>query len=874
MISRVVLASLVISTVLSISGCKEAIPYYQKPKLDAAADIHVPAPDTGKLDTSNPDTPPRLDTQPVDSRLDTNNRDTTGDRAEDQISQPDLQPDLALDLANAETTPTDTGTDNRKPDTQNTETGSPDRQPDLLPIPDARDGGTAETLSPDVPGLASEVGDTAGAETGPCPEGETRNCPNSPFQATGVCQLGTQTCLKGSWGPCTGAIAPLGVEACNNQDDTCNGSVDEGIPTTTCGLGACANTVAACAAGSTQACTPKSPLSDTDTTCDGVDDNCNGIVDEGCSTCVYVAPSPLGNDSSATGTTTLPFATIQAAIAFANGAGDRPKRVCVAGAATCDDASAVYAGPLVIPQGISVQGGYATTNWTVCPSTTPGTALDTNATAGVTFTQNGANTSATTELSRFSIRRIAPASTETIAGVTVDGVSGVVLSNLSITDEPNTVNTYAVNILSGASVSVVRSTLYAGSGTTDAIAVRVDSGTLSLRENCATIDASNRCTGTCNTATMGLFGRKATARGEGSRTYGLWLGDAAGSLIQTNSVCGGNADSAAAIRVAGTATGVVVRGNVIENAGVDKSNQAIRISSCGGASPLVTANTLISATTSSGNADVDAIYSTGACHPVIENNARIEVNGAGNGTLNAINCLAGSRCAILNNPDIRGLAPSGAAKVVGVRCDGEDSCARVANNTIRTSSGKDLVGVLLTANNTVVTANTITGGCAKTTATGVVAQLGSRATIAGNSITASDCATPLTSVTKYRGVQIIHDGSQNEPVVTGNTINPVGLTGTDCTSQAIDLSASLAGSSAAGTFTGNVLYPGVCNTAFGFVESGELHTRILTGNNFVPGTGASPTLYSRGGLSVGDIAAVNALSAGTSASDNTSTSPI
>jgi hypothetical protein len=71
---------------------------------------------------------------------------------------------------------------------------------------------------------------------------------------------------------------------CNGIDDDCSGQTDEdyvGTPTT-CGVGACAATgTSTCVAGAvTSGCTPRSPLASTDTTCNGVDDDCDGSVDE------------------------------------------------------------------------------------------------------------------------------------------------------------------------------------------------------------------------------------------------------------------------------------------------------------------------------------------------------------------------------------------------------------------------------------------------------------------------------------------------------------------------------------------------------------------------------------------------------------------
>jgi hypothetical protein len=84
------------------------------------------------------------------------------------------------------------------------------------------------------------------------------------------------------------------TEVCNGVDDDCDGSVDEGyVPTpTTCGIGACnASGQLICLNGSEQnICTPGEPTSDAN--CNGIDENCNGINDDD-----YVeTPTTCGDD--------------------------------------------------------------------------------------------------------------------------------------------------------------------------------------------------------------------------------------------------------------------------------------------------------------------------------------------------------------------------------------------------------------------------------------------------------------------------------------------------------------------------------------------------------------------------------------------------
>jgi hypothetical protein len=74
-------------------------------------------------------------------------------------------------------------------------------------------------------------------------------------------------------GTCTPA-----TEICNNRDDDCDGSVDEGLGNLTCGVGACQRTVAACTAGGVPGtCIPGQPASET---CNNLDDDCDGLIDD------------------------------------------------------------------------------------------------------------------------------------------------------------------------------------------------------------------------------------------------------------------------------------------------------------------------------------------------------------------------------------------------------------------------------------------------------------------------------------------------------------------------------------------------------------------------------------------------------------------
>jgi Notch-like protein len=104
-----------------------------------------------------------------------------------------------------------------------------------------------------------------------CRLGEMQAC----GLAVGVCVQGAQPCPNGFWGLCMGGVQPS-TEACDGEDDDCDGLTDEGT------LNACGQ----CGAVPVESC-------------NGDDDDCDGLVDEGvlnaCGQC-GTPPPELCND--------------------------------------------------------------------------------------------------------------------------------------------------------------------------------------------------------------------------------------------------------------------------------------------------------------------------------------------------------------------------------------------------------------------------------------------------------------------------------------------------------------------------------------------------------------------------------------------------
>ena len=133
-------------------------------------------------------------------------------------------------------------------------------------------------------GLEDEDCDGSVDEGCTCAAGTSRACGTDE----GRCVQGMQDCVGGAFGECIGGVEPV-EELCNDEDDDCDGMVDEGNPEggAACGMdrGACTVGEITCADG-VLACSGVLPM-EIETACDGEDEDCDGVVDEGQLTMFY-----------------------------------------------------------------------------------------------------------------------------------------------------------------------------------------------------------------------------------------------------------------------------------------------------------------------------------------------------------------------------------------------------------------------------------------------------------------------------------------------------------------------------------------------------------------------------------------------------------
>lgn len=168
----------------------------------------------------------------------------------------------------------------------------------LLPDPPAA---CADGLDNDMDGLTDFPNDPGCQDAMDPDEYNPAQCINGATQPcggtdAGTCTTGTRTCVNNVWGMCSGMGTPM-PEVCNNVDDDCDGLIDDGVErpcfANDAGLiniGACRAGLETCVAGSwTGSCSGQ--VLPTAETCNNVDDDCDGLIDQNVTRTCYSGPN-------------------------------------------------------------------------------------------------------------------------------------------------------------------------------------------------------------------------------------------------------------------------------------------------------------------------------------------------------------------------------------------------------------------------------------------------------------------------------------------------------------------------------------------------------------------------------------------------------
>jgi len=132
-------------------------------------------------------------------------------------------------------------------------------------------------------------------------EDVTRTCYSGPAGTRGVgqCVAGTQVCAAGAWGSCSGEVLPSAEIPDNDVDEDCNGGLlfsvscggDSRVGTScSAGVGECMATGSWSCVGNELLCdaVPSAPTSEL---CDGLDNDCDGLIDEDLVRSFYSGPA-------------------------------------------------------------------------------------------------------------------------------------------------------------------------------------------------------------------------------------------------------------------------------------------------------------------------------------------------------------------------------------------------------------------------------------------------------------------------------------------------------------------------------------------------------------------------------------------------------
>ena len=660
--------------------------------------------------------------------------------------------------------------------------------------------------SDDNPCTVNYCAPAAGCMVEPAPEGTSCSDGNrcngdEVCDANGACQEGVPLDCDDS-NPCTADFC-VPAEGCQNVNniDVCDDG-DDCTSNDRCVDGVCVGVgVEICG--------------------DGLDNDCNGTVDDGCGG-IGTFVAPWGDDSNP-GTMDEPLETISAGISNALLIGP-PQVVYVAG-----DDSYQYNEDVIMQPGVSVYGGYSTDgNWDYDPVLNS-TILEPVDPRGVMFVNPGIDVD--TVLDGVTIVGVDGfgQGSETTA-LSIDGCSPTINNCRFFNGDATTC--HAISI-SGAAAPVIASTDIMGSSCRVLEMIRVE-------------DSS-----------MGLFGTHIQVADAGRKAVGIELVEVGNVEIRYNQIEGGDVAQgslSAGIHSTGGFSQLAIGTNYVAAGEVNGNNAvsaAILLTGCNGGLATIVDNAYLAGNNATdffgGDGHSYGVAVTGQCDAEISSNGYIVGSGSSADSAVGVVCDDDSMCNITGNSLIAGIIPSdetASTRAAGISCN--DSCnSIVGNQVIYGGRSNELYGITLSGlsaplvdSNNVYAGECSQGNFISTGGIGVYME-SAGARLVNNIIFGGFCSASIGMHVNYVPLD---QGSVEASIINSNYINASGRdNGWGSQSVGISLSSESDNVAPMDEFRNNIVDAGYASNRVGVLEQDSMSDpRSFDYNDLV---GATDALY-------------------------------
>ncbi|MHB8872103.1 MAG: MopE-related protein [Myxococcaceae bacterium] len=455
--------------------------------------------------------------------------------------------------------------------------GLPDAGDDDAGLPDAGDDSGLPDAGDDA-GLPDAGGDAGLPDAGSCVDADgdgygvgssclgpdcddanpavhangTLSCYTGPAGTggVGVCRAGSAVCTNGVPGTCVGEVKPS-AETCDGLDNDCNGPIDDGIPSVACysgpvgtqGVGICHGGTSACVLGLTVCQGEQIPLP-AEVCGNATDDNCNGANNESpCAQDTYVCDTCPGAADSNPGTEAQPVKTIKRGLAYAVALGKNKVFVANQSAAVAGK----YTEDLTMADAIAVEGKWvAGATW--ARTSTVRTTLVNTTPSGVKFPV-GLGRSAV--LDGFSIE-----SSGSVAGSTSCAAVTITSSSPTLKDVATVGSTaLGLPVASSVGIEVTGSPLRRSNPRIEGLST---SSRSSLNGGGATTTSAGIHVTASSVDLQWVDASGGGVSGVGSSSAGVAMTDGLGTLIKDSTVRGGRAESCAGLIAQGNSGNVLL----------------------------------------------------------------------------------------------------------------------------------------------------------------------------------------------------------------------------------------------------------------------------------------------------------------------------